>query len=131
MQSPIIFFDGVCNLCNNFIQLIIRNDRKEKFLFCTIQSDFARNFFLENKFSSQDSDSVILYMDGTFYTKSSAALRIAKSMNGLWPIFWIFITIPSPIRNWVYDFVAKNRMKWFGRRSECIVPSTENKKRFL
>lgn len=131
MQSPIIFFDGVCNLCNNFIQLIIKNDRKEKFLFCPIQSDYSRNFLLENKFISEDTNSVILFMDGTFYTKSNAALRIAKSMNGLWPLFWIFIIIPAPIRNWVYDFIARNRIKWFGKRNECMVPSTKNKKRFL
>lgn len=131
MQSPIIFFDGVCNLCNNFVQLIIRNDRQEKFLFSPIQSDFARKFLLENKFNGQDSDSVILFIDGSFYTKSNAALRIAKSMNGLWPLFWIFIIIPSPIRNWVYDFIARNRLKWFGKRNECMIPSSQNKKRFL
>lgn len=131
MQSPIIFFDGVCNLCNNFVQLIIRNDRQEKFLFSPIQSDFARKFLLENKFNGQDSDSVILFIDGSFYTKSNAALRIAKSMNGLWPLFWIFIIIPSPIRNWVYDFIARNRLKWFGTRNECMIPSSQNKKRFL
>lgn len=131
MQSSIIFFDGVCNLCNNFIQLIIKNDRQEKFLFCPIQSDYSRKFLLDNKFNSEDSNSVILFIDGTFYTKSNAALRIAKSMNGLWPIFWIFIIIPTPIRNWVYDFIARNRIKWFGKRNECMVPSIENKKRFL
>ena len=131
MIQPVIMFDGVCNLCNGFVQFAIRNDKKNKLLFSSLQSDFSQNTLKSFGLRSDYIDSLVFLKNEKIYTKSSAALRIAKELDGLWPFFFIFIIIPSPIRNFVYDFIAKNRYKWFGKKDSCMIPTAELRQRFL
>jgi predicted DCC family thiol-disulfide oxidoreductase YuxK len=128
--QPIIFFDGVCNLCNGAINFIIDHDRNGYFKFAPLQSIAAEQYIpLTIK---ENADSIILInTEGKISSKSTAALKIAKKLNGLWKIFFIFIIIPKFIRDYLYDFIAKNRYKWFGKRDSCRMPTTEIKNRFL
>lgn len=130
MQS-VVLFDGVCNLCNSFVQFVIKYDKNERFKFASLQSDFAEkelaNFFMD----SQKMSTVILLENGKLYSRSTAALRILNSLNGLWPLLYVFIIVPAFIRDVVYNLIAKNRYKWFGKKDSCMVPSPELQCRFL
>lgn len=130
MQS-VVLFDGVCNLCNSFVQFVIKYDKNERFKFASLQSDFAEkalsNFFMD----SQKMSTVILLENGKLYSRSTAALRILNSLNGLWPLLYVFIIVPAFIRDVVYNLIAKNRYKWFGKKDSCMVPSPELQRRFL
>ncbi len=131
INKPIIFFDGVCNLCNSSIQFIIKRDRSKKFLFASLQSAYAREN-LPTELSKSDSlQSIVLKEGSKIQTKSSAALRITKSLDGLWPILFIFIVVPKFLRDWMYDGISRNRYMWFGKRDQCMIPSSELKSRFL
>jgi len=126
----IIFFDGVCNLCNWSVQTVIRNDKKNKFQFASLQSTFTANFFKQHNFHNT-SDSIIYFNGDSFYEKSNAALRISKHLRFPYPVliaFWIF---PAFIRNAFYNWVARNRYKWFGKRESCMIPTSDLKSRFL
>lgn len=144
----IVAFDGVCNLCNSTVNWIIDNDPKQQFKFIALQ-DIARlealGFDLkELKFTEQVSwvnsesqtdesqiQSVYLIEQGKLFDKSTAVLRICRQLSGLYPLLYLYILIPRPLRDIVYDFIAKNRYKWFGRRAQCRIPSPELKDRFL
>jgi len=130
MQS-VVLFDGVCNLCNSFVQFVIKYDKNERFKFASLQSDFAEkelaNFFMD----SQKMSTVILLENGKLYSRSTAALRILNSLNGLWPLLYVFIIVPAFIRDVVYNLIAKNRYKWFGKKDSCMVLSPELQRRFL
>ncbi|WP_375580530.1 thiol-disulfide oxidoreductase DCC family protein [Marivirga tractuosa] len=128
-EKPIIFFDGVCNLCNGAINFIIDRDKKGYFKFAPLQSEVAKKYIPQSVIEKTDS---ILYWDaGNLYSKSSAALRIAKKLDGFWKVFYVFIIIPKFIRDFVYDFIARNRYKWFGKRDSCRMPTKDIKNRFL
>ena len=129
-NDPIIFFDGVCNLCNNSVQLIIRNDKNKIFRFASLQSDFTRQFLKEHQYKT-NSDSIILYYNSRFYERSTAALLIAKKLRFPFPLLLVFWIIPLPVRNWAYSFIAKNRYRWFGKQESCMVPEAGLKGRFL
>lgn len=126
-NEPILFFDGECNLCNGGVQFIIKRDKRKRFLFAALQSAAGA----EAKRQSGGADSFILFYHGQYYTKSAAALRAARLMSGLWPILYAGIILPRFVRDWVYDLVARNRYKWFGKRSECMIPTPELRARFL
>ncbi|SNT24598.1 Predicted thiol-disulfide oxidoreductase YuxK, DCC family [Ekhidna lutea] len=131
VEKPIIFFDGVCNLCNSSVLFVIKRDPKEKFLFASLQSKYAQEN-LPSTFTGEDSiQSIVLKQRSGIKTKSSAALTIAKNISGGWPIMYAFIIIPKFLRDWVYDIIAKNRYKWFGKKDQCMIPSPELKSRFL
>ncbi|MEJ0032242.1 MAG: thiol-disulfide oxidoreductase DCC family protein [Bacteroidota bacterium] len=129
-SSPIILFDGVCNLCNQSIQFVIRHDPKSKFRFAALQSDFGQKQLREHHFNSEDFVSVILLVDNRVYDRSRAALEIARRLNGLWPLFYVFVIVPPFVRNFVYDWISRNRYKWFGRKDACMIPTPELKSRF-
>lgn len=131
MQHPIVFFDGVCNLCNRAVQFIIKRDKHEVFKFAALQSDFAHTQLVSQDLKVKYGDSFVLLEKGKLYERSSAALRVARHLNGLWPVLYIFIIIPPFIRNVVYHFIAKNRYKWFGKQESCWVPTPALKDRFL
>ena len=131
MNSNLILFDGVCNFCNFWVNFIIDHDDKRYFKFASLQSDIAQRILIQKKIDTLQTDSVILVMNEKVFFKSSAALLIAKNLNGFWKMLNIFSLIPSPLRDWIYDFVAKNRYKWFGKRETCRVPSKDEKARFL
>lgn len=131
-KKKVILFDGVCNLCNTSVAQVIKLDKKNSFLFAPIQSKSGEKIISYLQINIKDIDSVILYDPNiSFDIKSSAALKIMSEFGGLWKLtqfFWIF---PRPIRDFVYNFVAKNRYKWFGKRQSCMVPTPELKSKFL
>lgn len=128
-HKRIIFFDGVCNLCNGAVNFVIERDPNSLFKLAPLQSDIAVNYLDEDRISSLDS--IVLYENGKIYEKSTAALRIAKKLNGAWFLLYAFIIIPPFIRNFIYDIIAKHRYKWFGKSDTCRMPSQNIKDRFL
>lgn len=130
-NHKIILFDGVCNLCNGAINFVIKKDKKNNFKFAALQSDIGRE--LTSKFNIDRSkvDSIILIDGDTHYEKSSAALHIAKHLYGAYPLLFGFMIVPKFIRNGVYDYVARNRYKWFGKKESCMIPTTNLKSKFL
>ncbi|MGF2615938.1 thiol-disulfide oxidoreductase DCC family protein [Rossellomorea vietnamensis] len=129
-MGAVILFDGVCNLCNNTVQFIIKRDDRAYFKFASLQSD-AGKVVIEKFQINPKIDSIILIEQNKFYVKSEAALRVSKNLGGFWKVFFVFMVIPKKIRDKVYDFIAQNRYKWFGKRDSCMLPSSEMKKRFL
>jgi predicted DCC family thiol-disulfide oxidoreductase YuxK len=133
-NNPVIFFDGICNLCNTSVNFIIRHDKAGNFRFASLQSEFAKAF-IENSASLKNGtifpDSLILVEDGKVYFRSETALRIAGKMDGIWKGLVIFRIIPRKWRDFLYDFIAKNRYQWFGKRQSCMVPAPDISGRFL
>lgn len=131
MQKPIVLFDGVCNLCNSSVQFLIRNDKKKCLYFASLQSDFGQEVLRKFNLPQSDFNSFVLLEGEKIYLRSSAALRIAYFLGGWWKIFQIFWIVPRFVRNAIYNLIAKNRYKWFGKKTECMMPSPELKERFL
>ena len=131
IPDNLIFFDGVCNLCNGFVQFVIKNDTEGKYRFGALQSPEAEAIFKTLGHEYTIPKTVILVQDGKLYQKSEAALRIARGLDFPWPLFYSFIVVPSFIRDWVYDFIARNRYRWFGKKDSCMIPTPELKSRFL
>lgn len=129
-MRPIILFDGVCNFCQSSVQFIIKRDPNAYFMFASLQSDIGQSLLKKNGISST-TDSIILIENGKAYDKSTAVLRICQSLTGFWKYTYVFIILPLPLRDLVYNIVAKNRYKWFGRKENCIIPSPDTRKRFL
>jgi predicted DCC family thiol-disulfide oxidoreductase YuxK len=130
-EHSILLFDGVCNLCNSSVQFIVKRDEDAVFRFASLQSEEAQE--LLNSFEDKPSDlsSVLLVEDGKLYARSTAALRAARRLSGAWPLLYGFIIIPRPIRDLVYNWIARNRYRWFGKKDQCMIPSPELKARFL
>jgi predicted DCC family thiol-disulfide oxidoreductase YuxK len=131
MAQAVIFFDGVCNLCNRAVQFIITHDRSKYFKFAALQSDVAEAMLPDLNLKVKRGDSFILVENGKVFEQSTAALRVAKKLGGLWPLLYGFIIVPPLIRNAAYRFIARSRYKWFGRRESCWIPTPELKNRFL
>ncbi|MEH7014243.1 thiol-disulfide oxidoreductase DCC family protein [Neobacillus niacini] len=129
-METIILFDGICNLCTSSVQFIIKRDPKGHFKFASLQSEIGQ-MLLTQYGISKELDSIIVIENEKVYIKSSAALRICSRLNGIWSFFSILRVLPPFIRNFVYDMVAKNRYKWFGKKESCMLPTSEMKKRFL
>jgi predicted DCC family thiol-disulfide oxidoreductase YuxK len=127
----IILFDGVCNLCNASVSFVIERDRKNVFQFASLQSSFGQEVLKKHQLSSSDFDSMILLQNGTIHQRSDAALRIAKELSGAWKLLYGFIIVPRFIRNGMYNFVARNRYKWFGKQEACMIPTPELKAKFI
>ena len=131
-DKKIILFDGVCNLCNSSIQFVIKHDKKNRYKFAALQSDVAKMLLNERGIDSSQIDSIVLIDPNTaYYIKSSAALEIGKSFGGGWRRLSIFEWVPRPIRDWIYDLIAKNRYSWFGKQNDCMIPTPELKAKFL
>lgn len=130
-QSRIILFDGVCNLCNGAVQFIIRNDAHGNFKFASLQSDFAKNILKRFDIPVGDLQSILLIDNDKVYQKSDAALEIAKNLKGVWSGFYVLRFIPRFFRDGVYQFIAKNRYRTFGKMESCMIPTPELKSRFL
>ncbi len=127
----LVLFDGECNLCNHWVQFVLKNDKNKAFHFCSLQSEIGKKIqvnFLSGKTSV---DSVIYIKGNKVYIQSSAALRIFKDLNFPYSLLYIFISVPAFIRNAVYDWVARKRYSFFGKKLECMLPSEETKERFL
>ena len=130
--KKIILFDGVCNLCNGSVQFVIKRDRNDVFRYAALQSETGRRLLDERHIDTAKVDSIVLIEPGmAYYTKSTAVLEIARELGGLWPLATVFKVIPERLRNIVYDFIARNRYKWYGRKDACMVPTPELKAKFL
>jgi predicted DCC family thiol-disulfide oxidoreductase YuxK len=149
-ERPVLFFDGECNLCNNSVQFIIRHDKQKRFLFAPLQSPAGQEALRSVsqtptpslnsregaeggrvKEARQKIDSLILLYRGRYYIRSSAALHTVRLLSGLWPVLYAGMILPRVLRDAVYDFISRNRYKWFGKRSECMIPTPELKERFI
>ena len=129
-KHKIILFDGVCNLCNTSVNFVIKNDKKGVFRFAAIQTDFGETTLKKYNINTKDTDSIVLIDEDNHYIKSTAALYIAKELSGAYPLLFCFMIVPKFIRNWIYDLVAKNRYKWFGKKVSCMIPTPELKDKF-
>lgn len=130
-NNPIILFDGVCNLCNSSVQFIIRNDPKHHFRFASLQSNLGQSILKQFNLPTNELSSFILLDKGKISVKSTGALKVVKQLSGAWPLLYIFIIIPAFIRDAVYEFIGRNRYKWFGKKEICWLPSPEIRALFL
>jgi predicted DCC family thiol-disulfide oxidoreductase YuxK len=128
---PIILFDGICNLCNGAVQYVIKHDPEGLFRFASLQSDSGQQLLAEYRLQQTDFNSFVLIDENKVFTRSTAALRVAKKLKGLIRLSGGFIFVPSLIRDGVYDLIAKNRYKWFGKKDSCMIPTPELESRFL
>ncbi|NNF74611.1 MAG: thiol-disulfide oxidoreductase DCC family protein [Flavobacteriaceae bacterium] len=132
LDKKLILFDGVCNLCNNSVNFVIRHDKKDRFMFASLQSELGKQIAKEKLQEAIGTDSIILVEnDSTLFLKSTAALKIAAALRFPINLLVIFLIIPKALRNWVYDYVAKNRYKWYGKRDACMIPTDDIKSKFL
>ena len=131
MERLNILFDGVCNLCSGFVVFTIKRDPDAKFKFASLQSNEGGNLQKEFGIDPDNIKTMVLVENDNCYLKSDAVLRIFKHLDGMWFILYYLIYIPRPIRNFVYDLVANNRYRWFGKKDVCMLPTPELKKRFL
>ncbi|MBN4056697.1 thiol-disulfide oxidoreductase DCC family protein [bacterium AH-315-J21] len=130
-SKPILLFDGVCNLCNYFVQFTIKRDPNAKFRFAALQSSAGQALLKESDLSDDDLDSFVLIKDDKCFVKSSAALHVFKEIGGFWKVFYVLIIIPRPLRDVLYKIVAKMRYRVFGKRDTCMLPTPDIEKRFL
>ena len=131
-NKKIILFDGLCNLCDNAVQYVIKHDKKDVFRFVALQSDLGKKILNYLNVDTSKMDSIILYEPGiAYFYKSDAALDIVKDLNVFLKWSIIFKIIPSSLRNPIYDYVARNRYKWYGKKDACMIPTPELKAKFL
>jgi predicted DCC family thiol-disulfide oxidoreductase YuxK len=131
-DKHIILFDGVCNFCNSSVRFVMKRDKKDLYRYASLQSDLGRQMTEERGIDTSEIDSTILIIpDQAYYIKSDAALQISKNLSGLYPLLNVFSIIPTSIRDFFYDIVARNRYKWFGKKEECQIPTPEERSKFL
>ena len=133
-QTPnysIILFDGICNFCNGMVNFAIRHDKKDQLRFAALQSEAGQKLLAAYNLTQEKFDSFILIENGKVYQKSSAALRVFKAFPWYWQVFQVLRIIPNFICNPVYDFIARNRYKWFGKKEQCMIPTPELRSKFL
>ena len=130
-MKRIILFDGECNFCDANVQFIIKRDPAKHFQFASLQSEIGQELLKKHKVPAEV-DSLVLVENDRAYVKSTAALRIAKKLDGLWHLLFLFILIPKRLRDYLYDIISSNRYKWFGKKDDsCALPSPEVRSRFL
>ncbi|MGY5847291.1 thiol-disulfide oxidoreductase DCC family protein [Salegentibacter sp. HM20] len=131
-NKKIILFDGVCNLCNNSVNFIIKHDKKDVFRFASLQSEIGQKLVSERGLDPEELDSIVLIEPGVaYYRKSTAALEISRELSGGYSLLKNFLFLPESLRDVVYDLVANNRYKWFGKQESCMIPTPELKAKFL
>lgn len=130
-MSAVILFDGVCNFCNGAVNFIIARDRKGYFKFAPLQSEIGARLLAENGIDKIETDSVVLIEDGQVYTYSTAALRVARKLDGALSWAYAFIFVPEFIRDFFYRLFAQYRYRMFGKQDACMLPTPEIRARFL
>ncbi|PKG50433.1 MULTISPECIES: thiol-disulfide oxidoreductase DCC family protein [Olleya] len=131
-DKSLILFDGVCNLCNTSVLYVIKHDANNRFLFAPLQSNIGQQIIAKYNLDTSKTDSILLYSaDKGLKVKSTAALYIAKRLGLPNNLLSVFLIVPAFIRNWVYDFIAKNRYKWYGKKDNCMIPTPELKSKFI
>ncbi|WP_240665762.1 thiol-disulfide oxidoreductase DCC family protein [Lutibacter sp. HS1-25] len=130
-DKSIVIFDGVCNLCNSSVNFIIKHDKKKTFLFASLQSDAAKEILLQFPSKKITLNTIIFINKGKYYDKSTAVLLIFKQLDLFYNLIYGFIIVPKFLRDFVYNFIAKHRYKWFGKSNTCAIPTPELIDRFL
>jgi len=131
-NKKIILFDGVCNLCNSSINYVIDHDKKDVFRFVSLQSDLGKAIQDYLGIKNKSLDTIILYVpDEAYYIKSTAAIKVMREFLGFWKLAQFFLILPSSVRDLVYNYVAKNRYKWYGKEDTCRIPTPKLKAKFL
>lgn len=129
--QAIILFDGVCNLCNRMVDVVIRHDPADRFAFASLQSEHGKALARDHGIDTEALSSMVLIESGQAYLRSTAALRVYRRLRGPLRLLWPFIAVPRPIRDAVYNFIAKHRYRWFGEREVCRLPTEAEQARFL
>lgn len=127
----LILFDGVCNWCNAWVSFTIAHDPAGQFKFATLQSEPAQRILCDLHLSATDYQTFLLLEEDHIYTKSTAALRVIRQLSWWWPLYYVGVLVPAPLRDVVYDFVARHRYRWMGRAMTCRVPTQEERDRFV
>lgn len=130
-DHPILLFDGVCNLCNASVQWVLLRDKKAQFRFAALQSEIGQQLLKRHGLDSEHFDTVVLAVGENIFLRSDAPLEIARRLGGAWQLLYGFKIVPRPLRDALYNFVARNRYRWFGRQESCMLPRPEWKARFL
>ncbi len=130
-ENPIILFDGVCNFCNSAVNFVIKRDKKARIQFAPLQSEMGIQLQKQYNLPTDDMTSFLFIENGKVYSQSTAALKVCRYLRYGWPLCYGFIIVPKFIRDGIYNWIAKNRYKWFGVREQCMIPSPEVKARFL
>ena len=130
-HQPTILFDGVCNFCNSAVNFTIKRNTKANILFAPMQSEAGQKLLQQYNLPADDMQSFIFIETGKVYKQSTGALKVCRYLRGLWPLCYSFIIVPKFIRDGIYNWIAKNRYKWFGIKESCMIPAPEVKTRFL
>lgn len=131
LQHPIILFDGVCNFCNGAVNFVIKRDKKASVKFAALQSDAGQRILKQHYLPTGNMQTFIFIENNKVYSRSTAALKVCRHLKGLWPLCYGLIIVPAFIRDGLYNWIAKNRYKWFGHKQQCMIPTPEVKARFL
>jgi predicted DCC family thiol-disulfide oxidoreductase YuxK len=130
-DKQIVFFDGVCNLCTGAVQFVLKRNKKKNILFASLQSNAGQQLLAQYNLPMENFSSFLFLENGKLYKQSTGALRMLTHLYWPWPILYGFIIVPPFIRNGVYNWIASNRYKWFGKQEACWLPTPELKARFL
>jgi predicted DCC family thiol-disulfide oxidoreductase YuxK len=130
-MSALVLFDGVCNFCNGAVNFVIERDKDGYFKFAPLQSEIGEAMRDRHGIDNLATDSIVLIENEKAYIHSTAALKIARRLSGIWPVFYAFIIVPRPVRDWAYKLFAKYRYRLFGRQDTCMVPTPDVRARFL
>ena len=130
-EQPVILFDGICNFCNSAVNFTIKRNKKANICFAPMQTAAGQKLLQQYNLPPDDMQSFIFIEKGIVNKQSTAALKVCRHLRGLWPLCYGFMIVPKFIRDGIYNWIAKNRYKWFGVRQECMIPTPEVKARFL
>ncbi|WP_424768928.1 thiol-disulfide oxidoreductase DCC family protein [Paenibacillus sp. sgz302251] len=130
-QPAVLLIDGHCLLCSGITRFVANRDKRNSFHFAALQSRAGQKLLLEGQLPLDDSNTFVMVKDGQYFTKSEAALRVFRKLNGLWPLLYMFIFVPAAWRNIIYDWIARHRYRWFGQSDRCLLPASELQSRFL
>ncbi|WP_126243808.1 thiol-disulfide oxidoreductase DCC family protein [Chitinophaga rhizosphaerae] len=130
-DKAVILFDGVCHFCNGSVNFVIRRDRRDLFRFAPLQSEAGQSLLRTHGIDALETDSFVLIRGGKSWVKSSAALRVARGLGFPWNLLWVFVIVPRMLRDAVYDWIARNRYRWFGKMDVCMVPDARVRGKFL
>lgn len=130
-NKTLVLFDGICTLCNRSVDFLIKRDNREEFYFSSLQSDIGQYVLNKSEMDSKELNSLLIVRNGRVYKSSRGVLEIVVRMRRLWPLLYIFIIVPFFLRDPIYNYVARNRYKWYGKRDTCRIATQAEKNRFL
>jgi len=131
VEENVLLFDGVCNLCNTAVNIVIDMDKKQKIKLASLQSDFGKKVLRNFGLSETEFDSLVFLQEGKMYKKSTAAFKVLQITGGFWSFLLIFKILPKGLNDIFYDFIARNRYTFFGKKDACRMPTPELKSRFI